>query len=254
MKIYPLTFVLALFISSTALSQNALDENGNRTGKWKGSYPDNTIRYEANFKDGKPVGIMKRYNQEGILVVTMNFYDGTDRCHTKMLSETGETQAEGVYDKKLKDSIWTYFGSEGAVRMQESYNMGKQEGNSIGFYPSGNISQKLHYKDGLKHGSWIQFFENGDTMMTANYEMGVLNGSYLTYYPEGILQSSGEFVNDVKNGDWKYYTEEGEEKSTLNYNMGELLNPEVMEDSYEKFIKLIEDNLGNVPDPADGNI
>ena len=112
------------------------------------------------------------------------------------------------------------------------------------------MSQIVEYKEDQKHGSWMQYFENGDTMLIATYLEGKLHGEYLTFYPDAVLQSKGMFENDLKDGPWQYFTEEGEEKNTLFYKMGELENPEVLEESYEQFIKLIEENLDNIPDPA----
>lgn len=240
----------AVLLLSVALSgQNALDSSGQRTGRWQGFYPDGKLRYEAEFIDGKPVGTMKRFDESGNLSVSMNFYPGTDRCFAEMYAANGRVIARGVYEAQKKDSSWTYLRHDGSVSMMENYNGGSLSGPAENYYPSGRISQQLHYSSGKKNGPWIRFFENGDTMITASYTEGVLHGSYTSYYSGGSVSISGAYHNDLKDGDWNYFSEEGDILSVIRYNKGDILNPEELEKSYERFIRSIEENTGNIPDP-----
>lgn len=247
-KLQYVSVILAFALS--AFSQNAYDANGQRTGEWTGYYPDTTLRYEATFEAGKPVGIMKRYDQDGILAVELNYYRGTDRCAVKMFSPEGNVIALGVYDSQKKDSVWNYLGNDGTVRMIEKYKKGNLTDTTKSFYPSGKLSRIIAYSNNKKDGIWMQYFENGDTMMIASYTDDQLHGDYVAYYPKGKVQISGKYYYDLKDGDWKYYSEEEELLTVLKYNKGEILNPDVLEQSYEKFIKNIEENIGNFPDPA----
>ncbi|MCF8225420.1 MAG: hypothetical protein K9J30_06045 [Bacteroidales bacterium] len=217
--------------------QNLLNENGKKIGHWKGYYPDSTLKYEGSFINGKPVGTMKRYDIMGVLSATMDFYPGTDRCYAVIYTGRGKVGAEGVYDTQLKDSVWTYYGNNGTVRLTETYNRDTLHGNVEFYYPSENKSQQLHYDSGIKDGPWIKFFENGDTMLITSYNNGILSGPYRTFYPEKKMQISGVYIDDVKDGDWKYFDENGDTIMILKYRMGDLLNPEVLEDQYEEFLE-----------------
>ncbi len=247
-----LSFIILIILSFTANGQNAFDENGKRTGPWEGFYSDGTLRYKGEFKSGQPVGLMKRYDEEGNLSITMDFYQEADRCFAKMYSKNGCVIAKGVYESQEKDSTWIYLGSDGKVRMVENYEVGTLTGPVEYYYPSGSLSQRLHYRSGKKDGPWIKLFENGDTMTVSGYTLGTLHGDYFSYYPGGKISISGQYHNDLKDGDWSYFSEEGELLSVIRYNKGEVLNPEELEKSYERFIKTIEENEGNIPDPDTG--
>ncbi len=245
-----LTLFATLLLTIALAGQNAFDDSGLRTGPWQGFYPDGTLRYEAEFSKGKPVGTMKRYNEKGDLTTIMNFYPGTNRCFAEMYNMKGEVIARGVYENQKKDSVWNYLRKDGSVSMSEHFNQGTLSGPVVNYYPSGNISQQLHYTGGTKNGPWIRFFENGDTMMVSTYTNGVLHGSYTSFYPGGTISISGTYHNDLKDGDWSYFSEEGEKLSVIRYDKGDLLNPEEMEKSYENFIRKIEENTGNITDPG----
>ncbi len=248
-RIFLVLFFIEL-ISSGVSAQNAVDKNGLKTGPWTVLYPDSTIRYTATFKKGKPVGLMSRYNTDGSLAMTMNFIPGSDRCYVKTYSPNGEIEAEGLYVNQQKDSVWNYLGPDGNIRMKEVYVNGSLEGLSESFYPSGNKSREIFFENNVRNGEWIQFFESGDTMMYAIYQDDQLHGPFHAYYPEGKDQIAGTYYFDLKDGDWKYFSEEGELVTLIRYDKGEVLNPEVLEESYEKFIKQTEENLEDFPDPA----
>ncbi|MEX0980903.1 MAG: toxin-antitoxin system YwqK family antitoxin [Bacteroidales bacterium] len=248
---YITVFILIIF-SLTASGQNAFDENGDRTGPWKGVYPDGTLWYKGEFASGRPVGLMKRYDEEGNLSTIMNFYSESDRCFAEMYSKNGLVIAKGIYESQKKDSTWIYLGSDGNIRMVENYEMGRLDGPVEYYYPSGNLSQRLHYRSGKKEGPWIKFFENSDTMTVASYTIGMLHGDYFSYYPGGKISISGKYHNDLKDGNWSYFSEKGELVSVIKYDKGEVLNPDELEKSYERFIKTIEENEGNIPDPDSG--
>jgi antitoxin component YwqK of YwqJK toxin-antitoxin module len=252
MNRYNLIVLLILILPFTANSQNEFDSDGKRTGPWEGYYPDGTLRYEAEFKSGKPVGLMKRYDEKGNLTATMDYYPGTDRCFAKMFSDRGKVIATGVYESQKKDSVWIYLRSDSSVSMVETYKMGVLSGPTENYYPSGNISQQMYYSSGQKEGSWIRFFESGDTMMSATHRDGMLHGEYLSYYPGGQVSISGSYQRDLKDGEWSYFSEEGEVVSVIKYDQGDVLNPEELEKSYERFIQTIEENTGNFPDPNEG--
>ena len=239
------TILIFLSVSIHTFCQNAFDENGLRTGPWIGYYPDSTIRYEANFENGNPVGRMKRYDSNGVLNAIMHFYDGSDRCLVKIYSSGGSIKAEGVYDSQLKDSTWIYFAADGRIRMIENFNMGALNDTSKSFYPSGHIAGKVYYSENKKEGALVQFFENGDTMVIANYKDDFLDGDFFSFDPSTQIQISGKYYKDLKDGNWCYYSEEGDTLAFLKYDKGEILNPAVLDESYEQFIKKIEKDLEN---------
>jgi antitoxin component YwqK of YwqJK toxin-antitoxin module len=82
----------------------------------------------------------------------------------------------------------------------------------------------------------------------------MLHGPYLSYYPGGTTQIKGAYFDDLKDGDWIYYDEDGNLETRISYDRGEVKNPEALEEKYEGFIKRLEENAGNFPDPAKGDL
>ena len=249
-----LLIVLSFFFVNLS-GQNALNKRGERTGAWKGYYPDSTLRYEGNFQDGVPVGTMKRYDNRGNLAMLMRFYPGTNgsRCLVESLSLHGKVQARGVYQDQVKDSTWTYLSPNGEVRMTEEFYLGRLNGMQRSYYPSGELSQTLDFKDGKEHGKWIQYFTNGDTMLVAIYRKGMLNGPYRTFYPAHKKRISGMYKSGHMDGSWLYFTEEQELKSEIKYQMGVAISTDELEQQYEQFIKMLEESEGKIPDPAESS-
>ena len=61
--------------------------------------------------------------------------------------ESGKAAAEGIYVNQVKDSVWTYYSEfDGSVRIRETYREGKLEGMSKHYYPGGEISEEVHWK------------------------------------------------------------------------------------------------------------
>lgn len=245
-------FVISLLaLSLCTEAQNAYDAAGRKTGPWKVYYPDDgPLRYEAVFSMGKPVGRMKRYNEKGGLVANLNFYPGSDRCHAEMYHTNGRLKAVGVYHDQKKDSVWLYFGTDETLRMRETYENGVLSGPSATYYETGNPARMVSYSSGKREGTWLRLYENGDTMQIATYEEGELHGAFTSFNPDGEAEVTGRYFKGTLDGDWVYYDSEGELKKTLHYDRGTLLNPEELEKSYEDFIRHIEENMNNMPDPA----
>ena len=50
---------------------NQTDKQGHKQGYWKVKYDNGPLKYSAFFKDDKPLGLMKRYFEDGTLKAVM---------------------------------------------------------------------------------------------------------------------------------------------------------------------------------------
>ncbi len=254
MKKTLITNTILIFLMTLALpanAQNELDEKGRKTGPWEVTYPDGTLRYSARFVEGKPEGMMKRYAPDGRLVAKLNFREGGDRCYAHLYHENGNLAAEGIYDNQQKDSVWTYYAPGNKTkRLVEEYDNGELHGESRHYYSDGSVSEVIHWKQGVRHGRWTRYFKNGSLMHQVRYRDGVLEGPYVAYHPNGNKEMEGTYVNDLFHGTWRYYDEEEEVILELEYEHGENLTPERLEEDSENFFRKVEENIGNIPDPA----
>jgi antitoxin component YwqK of YwqJK toxin-antitoxin module len=209
-----LRFFIGLMMGAvlTLPAQNQLDEQGRKYGHWKVDYPNGRTLYEAEFKEGRPVGTMTRYYENGAVRARMNFDSTGSRCFTQMLYPSGKKAAEGWYLDQQKDSVWTYYSpQDGSVRIREPYNMGKLQGKVRNYYPSGRVSEEIEWDNNVRQGEWNQYYNNGVPRLSSHYENDLLNGHYEVYFGNGKIKIRGEHLKGRINGTWSYFDEEGKE-------------------------------------------
>ena len=233
-----LLILITIFASLGALNgQNQLDEQGRKTGPWKVEYPNGKTLYEGSFVEGKPVGLMIRYYDSGVIRAKMNFDAQGNSSHAKLYYKGGKKAAEGVYVGQDKDSVWTYYSEfDGTLRMREAYVGGKLHGASFRYYPSGGVSEEVYWDMNSREGPWIQYFEEGDIRLKSAYQNNLLNGPYEVYFTDKVLLMSGTYVDDHSDGTWSYFDENGELLYTLEYKNGRPVDE-------EKYMELMQDTL-----------
>jgi antitoxin component YwqK of YwqJK toxin-antitoxin module len=218
-RIITIGFFLAMALSLQG--QNQVDEKGRKTGHWQVEYPNGKILYEADFVEGLPVGVMVRYYENGVVKARMRFDPGGKRSFTRLFFESGKPAAEGLYVDQVKDSVWTYFSElDGSVRIRESYSNGKLDGVTRRYYPSGEISEEVEWKQNVKEGPWNQYYENGVPRLSGHYKNGLLHGSYEVYFSNNAVKIKGTYVENRSHGTWSFYNEQGEEIYALEYVNG----------------------------------
>jgi antitoxin component YwqK of YwqJK toxin-antitoxin module len=227
------------------LGQNALDEQGRKTGPWKVDYPNGNTLYEATFEEGRPVGMMVRYYENGAVRARMKFDPNIDRSFATLYYKNGKSAAEGWYAGRAKDSIWTYYSeSDGTVRIREPYVKGMLHGKVLSYYPEGNISEEVHRVQNQKKGLWKQFYSDGSLRLECTYDKDMLNGLYQVYFMDSTLKISGIYVDNQSHGVWSYYNEEGDEMYTIEFKFGKAVDQakylEIMQDSLKKFELIAE--------------
>jgi antitoxin component YwqK of YwqJK toxin-antitoxin module len=220
--------------------QNQLDDQGRKTGHWKVDHPSGKTLYEADFKEGLPVGTMIRYYESGIVRARMRFDSTGIRNYTWMFYPNGKPAAEGWFVNQQKDSVWTYFSPvDGTVRIREPYQNGHLHGIVRNYYPSGRVSEELTWEHNVKQGLWKQFYTTGTPRLTGHYRDDRLNGSYEVYFGDGGLKIRGEYLDNQTHGTWTYFDESGTELISVEFLRGIPVNQEQyyqwINDTLEKY-------------------
>ncbi len=240
-----LPICLLLFGVLALQGQNLEDREGRKTGHWKVDYPNGKTLYEADFVEGRPVGEIVRYYENGAVKARMIFEPGGGRSQTRLFYRSGKPAAEGWYVKQVKDSVWTYYSEfDGSVRIREPYLDGKLEGVVRSYYPSGEISEEVEWKQNAKDGSWNQYYKNGAPRLSGHFKNGLLQGSYEVYFSNSTIKIRGSYLKNKSHGTWRYYNETGEEIYALEYQNGAPSDREKYElwiqDSLKKYIVVTE--------------
>lgn len=215
-------FTMFLLGGGLALQgQNQLDAEGRKTGHWKVDYPNGGTQFEADFVEGRPVGEMLRYHENGALRARLLFEVDSRRSYVYLFYSNGSPAAEGFYNDQLKDSVWTYYSEfDGSVRIREPYSNGLLEGTMQSYYPDGAVSEEVEWKQNKKDGDWKQYYKNGTQRLSGHYENGMLQGAYEVFYSDGTIEIRGNYVDNRSHGTWHFYHESGKEVYSLEYVMG----------------------------------
>jgi antitoxin component YwqK of YwqJK toxin-antitoxin module len=254
------TLTLAVLVTIILSAQNdtifnQTDSKGFKQGYWKKAYPNGKLMYKGFFKDGKPLGEMHKFYENGVMEAIMNYDQKNEHVKTTIYYEDGGIAARGNYYLEKKDSIWNYYSYySGTVIATESYNRGNKEGIEKHYYQNGNLSEEIVWQNNLKDGIWNQYFEDGKPKFKTSNSLNKLNGLYTFYYPNGQLYIVGSYIQNKRNGKWIFYDDNGKVKSEIVYNNGKADNEKEIMEKDEEFFKNVEQNLGKYQDPSADDI
>ncbi len=250
-----LSLTVVLFIATLVFGQNdtlnQVDNMGLKQGFWVKKYPNGKTLYEGQFKDGKPVGIMKRYYESGELRAKMFYPENSEYINTTFFYDDGEIAAEGRYYQEKKDSLWKYYSFyTGTITSTEVYNKGVKNGIEKKYYPNGQVSEETEWVNNAKHGIWNQYFDDGVKKLKTSYSFNNMNGSYTLYWPNGNIFILGHYVDNKRHGNWTFFTEEGKKKFEILYKFGKAENEEELIKQNQEFFKMVDENMGKFEDPT----
>lgn len=228
---------------------NQTDAMGQKQGYWKKQTQDGNLMYKGFFKDGKPVGKMERFYEDGSRRAELIYLEGTDICNAKIFYRTGKLAASGKYVNQVKDSLWRYhsYYSDDLMYM-ETYQAGQKNGESVKYYPGGQIAEIMTWQMDMKHGPWKQFFEDSTIRLLSGYDSNDVHGRYQVYNRNHILVLDGEYDHGKMDKTWHFYDDNGKEEHALHYEKGRLLNNQELEEWAKQHMEEIEKNLGTIPE------
>lgn len=239
-----------------ATAQNATDAAGRKQGPWVKKYPSGQILYQGTFKDDKPVGLFKRFNEDGTLRSELTYSPDTDKAYAVFYYPDGKKAGEGSYVAQKKEGLWKFYSSagDGYLISEENYAGDKRHGITQKYYPDGKLAEKIVFDNGLKTGQWIQLYPDGRMCLRAEYIAGKLDGPFTFWYPNGRMQYEGRYVADIREGDWFVFNEDGTLRQVMEYREGRLTDPKYAEEE-TKFLDELEKNKGKIQIPdISGNI
>ncbi len=202
---------------------NSTDAKGRKQGGWSKTWPNGKTRYLGQFKDDKPQGTFKHYDEEGKLV-TLQVHAGDGVIsRARHFHPNGTLMALGKYVAQEKDSTWNYYGSDGKLRKVERYQGGKLNGEQSAYYPDGSVAELETRKNGSLEGPSKSWFPNGKLKSEATYQAGEPEGKMTFYFLSGKKEIEGNMVNGDRDGTWYYFNEDGSVQLQVLYAKGELL-------------------------------
>ncbi len=188
---------------------NITDAKGLKQGQWKKKDAEGKLKYEGNFKDGKPTGVFVYYFDSGGVKARSIFSDDGKFCRSVLNYPNGKKKAEGNYINEKKDSVWNFYDDKERLKSTENYKDNQRNGKSVTYYPSGRIYEESLWQNDYKHGWATQYFDNGKKKEEGNFIDAKYEGKVMRYHSTGEKAAMGNYLHGVQVGDWFYYDENG---------------------------------------------
>lgn len=213
------------------------------------------LTFKGAYKNGKPTGVHRYYNEEGevdssvvyengtVLFIGVIDDEGRKQGYWREFYRSGELKAEGYYsnNKKVKEwkyyyrdgtleqigsyisglpeGVWKWYYPDGMLRLEEEYAFGLAEGMSTEYSDTGGVIATGEYLGGLKEGKWKYVLN--DHREVGTYFEGKRNGQWRHYYRDNDqLRFTGSYENGIETGTHTYYFANGQIKRTGNYLFG----------------------------------
>lgn len=230
---------------------NRLDRNGNRHGHWRRYYVNGNRAWQAQFHHGAPCGLTRRYDQSGILRVSMQYDPDGHTVRVRYYDAKGLPIAHGNFFDKQRDSIWTYYSEDRLVR-RESWNKGQRDGEFTLYSDQGHPAKRQNWKNGQQHGLQEEFYGNGKLRIRWNMQHDVRCGQIFTLFPNGLPRLVGYYDSDgERDSSWTLYDSYGKPEKTILYRHGERQNADSITELQTQWIEELLRNAGRIPEPAE---
>lgn len=206
------------------------------------------------YVDGKPNGMAKEYNKDGLVIVVTKYYHGvmsrserinrTDKNGNKQGSwkyfwDNGNLRLEASYLNNKKHGFFKYYDENGNFLYVEKYTNDKLDEDAketkqldkrMAYHSNGQPSIIATYYNDKPEGIRREFdtagkivkgyvFEEGWLRYEGITDMnGLRQGLWKEYYQTGELRSKGKYKNSRPVGEWKFYFTDKTLEITGEYN------------------------------------
>ncbi|WP_207482429.1 toxin-antitoxin system YwqK family antitoxin [Arenibaculum pallidiluteum] len=180
-------------------------------------WPKGKVAQRATMVDGRLDGELRRYAENGSLVLVAQYRAGAQHgltvCYDSQrplcrmsyrqgvldgdsvyYAPTGKVSAVIPFKEGRMHGIATYFTTEGAVLRTAAYADDRQEGPSVTYYENGAVQETATYKAGLLEGRFERFFPSGRPMQQGAYRAGLL------VEPLRSLDEQGRVIAEIPPG------------------------------------------------------
>jgi antitoxin component YwqK of YwqJK toxin-antitoxin module len=146
----------------------------------------------------------------------------------------------------LPDGIWIAYceTNKSQIGLKLHYKNGDRNGESISFWPNGQMQQIGSYENGCLAGKNEKWYKNGikesesychaDNFEKHFYHCNIFNywskdgtllikdgtGQYISFHDNDTLQVVGEYLNSERNGKWVWYYDNSNIQTIEYYNQG----------------------------------
>ena len=223
---------------------NRYNRSHQKNGTWKEFYPNDIIKTEINYFNGKLNGYYKVFDENGKLVQSYLYRE--DSLFSDNIVEepkiivrenyynSGKPQSSGGYIDTIPVGLHKYYTEQGDVVTAKFFDetgtvvsegmldeKGKKTGKWQFYYKTGEVKASGKYKRNRKTGKWTYFFINGDIEQEGYFTSNKHSGIWKWYYPSRKLWREENYVKGKEEGSFVEYDENGDILAQGEYFDGE---------------------------------
>jgi|GEM_PF-882821 len=141
-------------------------------GPLRAEYPDGTLAEEANYEQGKLVGVRRTFLENAMLEREEEYNTDGELIRLKDCDYDMDAVEHISYLNGQKDGLYRRLSTDGTLQEEGYFDSGERDGTWIVYDERGMPSQVTNYKLGVKHGEEIFYDETGQVMSRVVYENG----------------------------------------------------------------------------------
>ena len=253
-RIVLIVFCVLLFGCASASTSdtvfNQTDAKGQRIGFWSRYYRNGKRAYLAEFRNGRLVGRMIRYDELGNKRVSVYHRGDGHKSFAELYSPDGKVVARGVYYDQKKDSIWLYYGSQGQVVEIERWVRGLKDGEQLKYSDEGLVAERQRWRNGKQNGAQELYYASGVLRMKWHVVDDVEDGEMVYYFSGGGKRMAGKYVAGKREGYWTVWDLDGRIEEQTEYRNGIAVNAAAQARIQDSIMESLFRNAGKIPEPS----
>jgi uncharacterized protein len=170
-----------------------MEGNYLKNGWLRRHYKNGQLAMEAEYKDGRPIGEIKSYYENGKIKTIEKIMD-YEHSSLTTYNELGQVKFEGNYVKGAYNGRLILRYDTGKLHYEMEVNNGVPHGTRRDYAPNGTLTGEFHYIDGYNKWHYIAYDTQGRILSSGTYsgkEVVKSLGPIQVYHPNGKLRQKG---------------------------------------------------------------
>ena len=207
-----------------------------------GLWADTNTKYEGN-GSYTTFGKDKKIKNQGRTSETQNEEGWFEGIHIDF-NANGSIISQGDY--LYKDEYYQYFYTNGVVSREGRADSGIAQGEWTFYNTNGTVRLKTSFLDDKQHGLATSYYENGEVYSYTDFIFGQQNGIYKTYHRDGSICSDNNYSSNKLEGIARRYYSNGKIEWEQNYINGQRHGTGARVDRDGKYLWITEYENGKI--------
>ena len=187
-------------------------------GETREYFENGQLKEIQTFSGGKRNGPIRRYHQNGKLLMEAYLRDDTPDGKVIYYYESGNKEEEQTYVNGKKNGEYRHYFEDGQLHKISEFKDGKEDGRTEEFYQNGKRNTLYYQKNGERHGPWEWYNTNGIPEQRITYVNGKAIGEWLDFHEDGVTPSLRGLKDSLgQQGLWTSYHPNGVRKEEIRY-------------------------------------